>query len=86
MERHASTRGRNPAGPAIRLLFAACILIASLSVAFADGDLKFFDLGNLRLKSGDIIRDCRLAYRTFGELAPDKSNVVLFPTWLAATT
>ena len=32
------------------------------------------------------IRDCRRDYRTFGELAPDKSNVIVFLTGADGTT
>jgi homoserine O-acetyltransferase len=38
-------------------------------------------IGDLRLESGQILRDCRVTYRTYGNLNADKSNVVLFPTW-----
>jgi homoserine O-acetyltransferase len=37
-------------------------------------------IGDLRLESGKVIRDCVIGYRTFGTLKKDKSNVVLFPT------
>ncbi len=49
-------------------------------------DLKFVELGDFRLENGETIRDCRLGYRTFGVLNHDKSNAVLFPTWLAGTS
>lgn len=37
-------------------------------------------IGDLRLESGQTIRDCVIGYRTFGRLKKDKSNAVLFPT------
>jgi homoserine O-acetyltransferase len=49
-------------------------------------ELKFADLGDFRLESGQTIRDCRLGYRTFGKLNAEKSNAVLFPTWFTGTT
>jgi homoserine O-acetyltransferase len=48
--------------------------------------LKFADLGDFRLESGEVIRDCRIGYRTFGKLNAEKSNAVLFPTWFGGTT
>jgi homoserine acetyltransferase len=39
-------------------------------------------IGDLRLASGKMIRDCVIGYRTFGKLNKDKSNAVLFPTAL----
>ncbi len=49
-------------------------------------ELKFAQLGDFRLESGEGIRDCRLGYRTFGTLNAEKSNAVLFPTWFGGTT
>ncbi|MGC2333107.1 MAG: alpha/beta fold hydrolase [Candidatus Acidiferrales bacterium] len=43
---------------------------------------RFADLGDLKLQSGAIIHDLRLGYRTAGELNADKSNAVLWPTYL----
>ncbi len=37
-------------------------------------------IGDFKLESGEVIRDCAIGYRTFGTLNPDKSNAVLFPT------
>jgi homoserine O-acetyltransferase len=37
-------------------------------------------IGDLKLESGDVIRDCVIGYRTFGNLNPEKSNAVVFPT------
>ena len=47
---------------------------------------QFASLGDVRLESGEILRDCRIGYRTVGTLAPDKSNVVLMPTWASGTS
>jgi homoserine O-acetyltransferase len=55
--------------------------------AFAqDGQQQSASLGDFKLESGETIRDCRLGYRTFGQLNSDKSNVILFPTWFTGTT
>ena len=43
-------------------------------------DYKNFELGDLHLQCGMILPKSRLAYQTYGELAADKSNVVLYPT------
>lgn len=39
-----------------------------------------FELGSFRLQSGMLLPDAKLVYRTYGTLAPDGSNVVLYPT------
>lgn len=44
-------------------------------------DYEIFDLGDLSLQSGATLRDCKLAYKTFGTLNAAKDNVILYPTW-----
>jgi homoserine O-acetyltransferase len=52
------------------------------AVHAADGELKFADLGQCKLESGQVITGCRVGYRTFGTLNPARDNAVLMPTWL----
>ena len=51
-----------------------------------EGGLQFADLGDFELRSGKVIHDFRLGYRTFGTLNSDKSNAILWPSWLGGTT
>lgn len=44
-------------------------------------DYEIFDLGDLTLQSGATLRDCKLAYKTFGTLNAAKDNVIVYPTW-----
>jgi homoserine O-acetyltransferase len=44
------------------------------------GDHEIFELGALTLQCGLTLPGARLAYKTYGMLAPDKSNVILYPT------
>lgn len=44
-------------------------------------DYEIFDLGDLVLQGGATIRDCKLAYKTFGTLNAAKDNVIVYPTW-----
>jgi homoserine O-acetyltransferase/O-succinyltransferase len=50
------------------------------------GPFETFDLGDFELESGEKLRGLKLAYATFGTLAADKSNVVLFPSWYSGTS
>lgn len=47
---------------------------------------QFYNLGDMKLESGKVIRDCKLGYRTLGTLNADRSNAVLFPTWFSGST
>lgn len=44
-------------------------------------DYEIYDLGDVRLQRGATIRNCKLAYKTFGQLNAEKDNVIVYPTW-----
>ena len=44
-----------------------------------------FELGNIKLLSGKILKSARLVYKTYGTLNKKKSNVVLLPTFYTGT-
>ncbi|HET8783877.1 MAG TPA: alpha/beta fold hydrolase [Pyrinomonadaceae bacterium] len=69
-------------GAAIRL----CLSLPLFGlIAFAQQQ-QFANIGDLRLENGGVIRQCRIGYRTFGKLAADKSNVVVYVTWASGTS
>ena len=49
------------------------------------GPYELHDIGNLELEEGGTIRDCKLAYATFGTLNEAKDNAILIPTWYSGT-
>jgi homoserine O-acetyltransferase len=61
-------------------------LCAAATLGAQEGQLQFGELGDLRLESGEVIRNCRIGYRAFGKLDGARSNAVLFPTWFSGTT
>ena len=62
------------------------VAVLFLAVLSSAQEQKFADIGNFKLESGEVIRKCRIGYRTFGKLNTDKSNIILFPTWAGGTT
>jgi homoserine O-acetyltransferase len=64
------------------------VLLIALGLAVSSWaqELQFASLGDFRLENGQIIRNCKIGYRTFGKLAADQSNAILFPTWFTGTT
>ncbi len=44
-------------------------------------DYEIYELGDVKLQRGATLRDCKLAYKTFGTLSPNKDNVIVYPTW-----
>lgn len=51
-----------------------------------EGVQQFANLGNVKLQNGSVIFDFRVGYRTLGRLNADKSNAILWPTWLGGTS
>ena len=47
-------------------------------------DHSTFDAGDVVLQSGRTFPSMRIAYKTYGTLAPDRSNVIVYPTSFAA--
>jgi homoserine O-acetyltransferase/O-succinyltransferase len=44
-------------------------------------DYQTFELGDFTLQGGATLRGARLAYQTYGTLAADKGNAIVYPTW-----
>ncbi len=42
-------------------------------------------LGDLLLQSGEVLRDARLAWKSYGTLSPARDNVIVYPTSYSAT-
>lgn len=59
---------------------------AQTAPATVEGAQQFAQLGDLKLRDGGIIHDFRIGYRVLGKLNAEKSNVVLWPSWLGGTT
>ncbi len=49
------------------------------------GELQYFELGDLELQSGAVLRSARLAFATHGTLDAARRNAVLFPTYYTGT-
>jgi homoserine O-acetyltransferase/O-succinyltransferase len=67
--------------------FSMLIFLLLLTAGFAfSQEQKFANLGDFRLESGEIIRDLKLGYRTFGQMNAAKSNIVLYLMWAGGRT
>lgn len=52
----------------------------------AEGSQQFADFGDFKLQNATVIHDFKVGYRTLGKLNADKSNAILWPTWLGGTS
>jgi homoserine O-acetyltransferase len=65
-----------------------CFLI-NVTACLAQGKTdrqQFISIGDLKLESGSVIKDCRIGYRAYGHLNAAKTNTILFPTWYGGTS
>ncbi len=53
---------------------------------FSQSELQIHTIENFVTTSNDTIKNCKIGYRTFGELNKDKNNVVFMPTWHLGTS
>ena len=44
-------------------------------------DYDIYELGDVKLLSGETLLSAKIAYKTYGSLNADKSNVILLPTF-----
>ena len=44
-------------------------------------DYEIYNLGDVSLRSGALLPNARLAYKTYGQLNKEKNNTVLLPTF-----
>src|SRR5438132_11498584 len=64
---------------------ALLFLVGSVARA-QEGAQQFASLGDVKLTSGEMLRDGRIGYRTFGRLDAARSNAILFSTWFGGTS
>jgi homoserine acetyltransferase len=62
-----------------RLTLFMLVMLPLMQVAHGQ-EQQLAHIGDLRLESGNMIRDCVMGYRTLGRLNKNNSNAVLFPT------
>jgi homoserine O-acetyltransferase len=70
----------------MRVMKRAGLFLFLIAVAANADDLKVAGLGDFRLESGEVLRDCRIGYRTAGVLNADRSNAVVVLTWFGGTS
>ena len=50
-----------------------------------NSEFNNYELGDIKLLSGEILLSAKLAYKTYGTLNLDKNNVILLPTFYTGT-
>lgn len=70
----------------MKMLASVVVFTLTIFGSLSGQALRFADLGDYQLENESVIKNCRVAYRTFGALNDDRSNVVLFPSWFSGTT
>lgn len=68
--------------------FLLCLqLILTLNIfIYSQSNLEIAEIGNLKLTSGDVLENCKIGYRIFGQMNDDKSNIIIYLTWFGGTS
>jgi homoserine O-acetyltransferase/O-succinyltransferase len=66
-------------------LFLMLFFLVLVAPALAQQQ-QFGEIGDLKLVSGEALRECRVGYRTFGQINAEKSNIIVYPTWANGRT
>jgi homoserine O-acetyltransferase len=74
-----------------RVAFLAFVFLvlpwrADVRAQAVDGAQQFAELGEFKLQKGGVIHEFKVGYRTLGKLNAEKSNAILWPTWLGGTS
>ncbi|MEA2077512.1 MAG: alpha/beta fold hydrolase [Candidatus Marinimicrobia bacterium] len=69
-----------------KIVLILVLTLFCVSIVFAIPALNFAELGDVKLFSGETLKDCRMGYRIMGKLNEDAGNYVLYPTWHAGTS
>lgn len=70
----------------IQIALLCLAILIGLGPSLDAQELQIADTGFCELENGEILRNCRIGYRTAGQLDPERSNVVLFETCFTGTT
>lgn len=62
------------------------LLLGWLTAPVFSEPQQFGEIGDLKLVSGEVLRECRVGYRTYGKMNADKSNIIVYPTWANGRT
>ena len=62
------------------------ICLFSSNLILAQPELQLVNIGDFTTTNGQIIKDCKIGYRTIGKLNSDRSNVILWPSWFDGTS
>jgi len=65
---------------------AALFFLQFFNTNFAATGQQIVDIGDFELENGQVIKNCKIGFRTFGSLNSDSSNIVLYPTWYNGTS
>jgi homoserine O-acetyltransferase/O-succinyltransferase len=69
-----------------QLYFTVLLVIILFIPNSAQSIQKYAGIGNFKLENGQVIKDCKIGYRTYGKPNTDSSNIILFTTWFGGNS
>jgi homoserine O-acetyltransferase len=68
------------------IFFQVLFVILTLSSTSLSAQQQFFTIEKFVTEQNDTIFNCKVGYRTFGEIDNDSGNVIIYPTWFGGTS
>ncbi len=68
-----------------KIFLIVFISFFTLSI-FSQSIQQFVNIGDFKLINDEIIKDCKIGFRTLGTLNEDKSNVIIYCSWFEGTS
>jgi homoserine O-acetyltransferase len=62
------------------------IILISADLVLSGPELHVVNIGNFTTTNGEIIKDCKIGFRTAGQINSDSTNIILWPTWFDGTS
>jgi homoserine O-acetyltransferase/O-succinyltransferase len=60
-------------------------IVSAMAQTAKQADYQVFNVEPMQLQSGIMLRNAKVVYKTYGQLAADKSNVIVEPSWYSGT-
>lgn len=67
-------------------IYFIVLCLSILTTLYSQSSQQFANIGEFKVISGEIIKDCKIGYRTFGLLNEEKSNAIIYCSWFGGTS
>lgn len=67
-------------------IYLLVFYLSITSIIFPQSAQQYADIGDFELINKELIKDCKIGFRTYGSLNQEKSNAVMYCSWFGGTS